>query len=161
MIVIGPDSAEPGLLLLVCFFSLCKSRRWRDDFTRCVCERLLILSTTLGYAIMFPGRKSGFRAGCRPDSIRENLKICLPAGRRHDFKPFPTRLKPKSNSAARFRARKHYRCLRNTRLSEPFWGHGRHKPYEFIGFGDMHGPKPYEFIGSRFKSHICFEIGLF
>ena len=21
------------------------------------------------------------------------------------------------------------------------------KPYEFIGFGDLHGPKPYEFIG--------------
>jgi hypothetical protein len=21
------------------------------------------------------------------------------------------------------------------------------KPYEFIGFGDIHGPKPYEFIG--------------
>ncbi len=23
------------------------------------------------------------------------------------------------------------------------------KPYEFIGFGDTHGPKPYEFIGIR------------
>ncbi len=22
-----------------------------------------------------------------------------------------------------------------------------HEPYEFIGFGDIHGPKPYEFIG--------------
>ena len=21
------------------------------------------------------------------------------------------------------------------------------KPYEFMGFGDIHGPKPYEFIG--------------
>ncbi len=21
------------------------------------------------------------------------------------------------------------------------------KPYEFMGFGDLHGPKPYEFIG--------------
>ncbi len=23
------------------------------------------------------------------------------------------------------------------------------KKYEFISFGDIHGPKPYEFIGSR------------
>ena len=23
------------------------------------------------------------------------------------------------------------------------------KPYKFIGFGDIHGPKPYEFIGLR------------
>ncbi len=22
-----------------------------------------------------------------------------------------------------------------------------HKPYKFIGFGDIHGPKPYKFIG--------------
>ncbi len=27
------------------------------------------------------------------------------------------------------------------------------KPYEFIGFGDLHGPKPYEFIG--FGDHLC------
>ena len=34
------------------------------------------------YAIMLPGRKSGFRAGFRPDSNRESLKIGPPAGRR-------------------------------------------------------------------------------
>ena len=45
-----------------------------------------------------------------------------------------------------------YRCLRNTRPSEPytFIGFGAldvTRPYEFIGFGDIHGPKPYEFTG--------------
>ena len=30
---------------------------------------------------MLPGRKPGFRAGFRPDSNRENLKIGRPAGR--------------------------------------------------------------------------------
>ncbi len=37
---------------------------------------------TLCYAIVLPGRKSGFRAGFRPDYIRESLKIGPPAGRR-------------------------------------------------------------------------------
>ncbi len=35
---------------------------------------------TLCYAIVLPGRKSGFRAGFRQDSIRESLKIGPPAG---------------------------------------------------------------------------------
>jgi hypothetical protein len=30
--------------------------------------------STLRYALVLPGRKSGFRAGCRPDSSREKLK---------------------------------------------------------------------------------------
>ena len=34
------------------------------------------------YAIVLPGRKSGFRAGFRPDSNRESLKIGPPSGRR-------------------------------------------------------------------------------
>ena len=37
---------------------------------------------TLCFAIVPPGRKSVFRAGFRPDSDRENLKIGTPAGRR-------------------------------------------------------------------------------
>jgi hypothetical protein len=34
------------------------------------------------FAIMLPARKSGFRAGFRPASIRESFKIWPPAGRR-------------------------------------------------------------------------------
>ena len=37
---------------------------------------------TLCYAIVLPSRKSGFRAGFRPDSNRESLKSSPPAGRR-------------------------------------------------------------------------------
>ncbi len=40
---------------------------------------------TLCYATVRPGRKSGFRAGCRPDSNRESLKISPPAARRAEF----------------------------------------------------------------------------
>ena len=36
----------------------------------------------LCYAIGLPGRKSGFRAGFRPDSIRESLKLGPPVGLR-------------------------------------------------------------------------------
>ena len=39
------------------------------------------LQRTLCYAIVLPGRKSGFRAGFRPDSSRESIKIGPPAGR--------------------------------------------------------------------------------
>ncbi len=39
--------------------------------------------------VVLPGRKSGFRAGCRPDSNRESLKIGPAAGRRADFETFP------------------------------------------------------------------------
>ena len=41
-----------------------------------------IKTHTLGYAIVLPGRKSGFRAGFRLDSNRENIKIGPPAGLR-------------------------------------------------------------------------------
>ncbi len=34
----------------------------------------------LRYAIMLPGRDSSFRAGLRPDSNRERLKVGPPAG---------------------------------------------------------------------------------
>ncbi len=37
---------------------------------------------TLCYTIVLPGRKSVFRAGFRPDSSRESLKIDPPAGLR-------------------------------------------------------------------------------
>ncbi len=40
----------------------------------------LALPPTLRYAIMLPGRKSGFRAGFRPDSNRESLKFGPSAG---------------------------------------------------------------------------------
>ncbi len=38
--------------------------------------------STLCDAIVLPGRKSVFRAGCRPDSNRKSFKIGPPAGRR-------------------------------------------------------------------------------
>ncbi len=37
---------------------------------------------TLCYAIVLRGRESGFRAGFRPDSIREGINIGPPAGLR-------------------------------------------------------------------------------
>ena len=43
----------------------------------------LVTSNSLCYTIVLPGRKSGFRAGFRPDSSRERLKIGRPAGRRN------------------------------------------------------------------------------
>ncbi len=41
----------------------------------------------LCYAILLPGQNSGFRAGCRPNSIRENINIGSPAGIRPDGGP--------------------------------------------------------------------------
>ncbi len=38
-------------------------------------------SRTLCYAIVLPGRNSDFRAGFRPDSSRDSLKIGCPSGR--------------------------------------------------------------------------------
>ncbi len=52
-------------------------------------EGSIVLVFTLCYAIVLPGRKTGFRAGFRPDYCRERLKICPPAGRRADFDVFP------------------------------------------------------------------------
>jgi hypothetical protein len=65
--------------------------RWvgsTDHRPTSVREIVVARDSTLGYAIMLPGRKSGFRAGFRPDSDRENLKIG-PAGRRADVEAFP------------------------------------------------------------------------
>ncbi len=47
---------------------------------------------TLYYAIVFPGRKSGFRAAIRPDSSRESVKIGSPAGLRPAGGAFRTRI---------------------------------------------------------------------
>ncbi len=47
---------------------------------------------TLCYAMVFEGRKSGFRAAFRPDSNQANVKI----GRRADFEAFPIRTRPGS-----------------------------------------------------------------
>ena len=66
------------------------------------------LTRTLCYPIVFPGRKSGFRAGFRPDSSRENIKVCLHTGRRAEFEAFPIRIRSKSVPGVRFPARKHY-----------------------------------------------------
>ncbi len=44
-----------------------------------ICIYTYIYICTLCYAIMLQGRKSGFRAGFRPDSNRENIKIGPPA----------------------------------------------------------------------------------
>jgi hypothetical protein len=61
------------------------------------------------YARVFPGRKSGFRAGLWPESGRESLKIGPPAGRMPaDFEVVPMRIRPKSGTDARFPARKQY-----------------------------------------------------
>ncbi len=68
------------------------------------------LRTTLRYAIMFPGRKSGSRDGFRPDSNRESVKIGPLAGRRADFYVFQIGIRPKSGPEAQFPARRHY-CL--------------------------------------------------
>ena len=57
---------------------------------------------------MLPGQNSGFRAGFRPVSLRENLKIGPPAGRRADSEAYPIRLRPKSDPEARFPGQSHY-----------------------------------------------------
>ncbi len=41
------------------------------------------------------GEQSGFRAGFRPDSVRESFKIGPKAGRMDDFQAFPIKLRPK------------------------------------------------------------------
>ncbi len=60
------------------------------------------------YAIVLLGRKSGFRAGFRPDSSLESLIIGPPAGRRADVEDFTRRIRPKSGPEARFPFRNHY-----------------------------------------------------
>ena len=52
-----------------------------------------------------PGWKSGFRAGCRPDSSRDSLKIGPSAGRRVAFDGVQPSIRPKSDPEAWFPAR--------------------------------------------------------
>ncbi len=46
-----------------------------------------IVDTTLCYAIVLPGRKSGFRVGFQPDAYRESFNIGPPTGRRPAGEP--------------------------------------------------------------------------
>jgi hypothetical protein len=64
----------------------------------------------LCYSIVLPGRKAVFRAGFRPDSIRESHKIGPPAGLKADVEAFPIRIWSQCGPEARFPDRKHY-CL--------------------------------------------------
>jgi hypothetical protein len=63
------------------------------------------------YAVVLPGRTSIFRAGLRPYSNRENLKIGPPAGRPILMLP-PTKIWPKSGHETRSPLWKHY-CVGN------------------------------------------------
>ncbi len=51
-----------------------------------VTTSILPLPTSF-YAIVFPGRIAGFRAGFWPDSSREIVNICAPAGKRPAGEP--------------------------------------------------------------------------
>ncbi len=58
-------------------------------------QKPCIKNPSVCYAIMLPGRQSGFRAGFRLESIREGLTIAPPkAGRTVDFDAFPIRIWP-------------------------------------------------------------------
>ena len=64
-----------------------------------------IVSLTLCYAMVLPGRKSAFQAGFQPESNWESLTIGPPAGLRPaeaDFEAFPNRIQPKSYPEDRF-----------------------------------------------------------
>ena len=52
-----------------------------------LCKVLPQRPLALCYAMVLPGRKSGFRAGFRPDSSRDSFKIGPPAGRRPIGRP--------------------------------------------------------------------------
>ncbi len=67
-----------------------------------VCRSLGYNTLCYAYTIMFPNRKSGFRAGFRPDFNRENLKIGPKAGRRADFEAFLIRIRPTSDAEPNF-----------------------------------------------------------
>ncbi len=61
----------------------CEWLGWRKSIS--TCGRLTVIirmqqGRPLFYAIVLPGQKSVFRAGCRPDSIREGLQIGPSAG---------------------------------------------------------------------------------
>ena len=68
----------------------------------------LLRESASGPEIGLPGWKSGFRAGFRPDSNRENIKIGPSAGRRADFEACPSRIRPTPGPDDRFPARKHF-----------------------------------------------------
>ncbi len=51
----------------------------------------LSIGFALCYAIVLPGRKSGFWVGFRPDTDQESLTIGPPAGRRPNFEVLPTK----------------------------------------------------------------------
>ncbi len=57
---------------------------------------------TLCYAMVFPGRKSGFRAGLRLDSLGKTSESAA------DYEVFPMRIRPTSGPEVRFLARKQY-----------------------------------------------------
>ncbi len=66
-----------------------------------------VLDFTLCYAIEFPGRESGFRAGFRPDSRRKfknRLSGRPKAVRTADFEAFPLRNPPQSGPEGRLLA---------------------------------------------------------
>ncbi len=73
---------------------------------------------TLCYAIVRPGRKSAFRAGCWPDRHRESTEIGRAAGRRADFGAVPMAVRPKSSPEDRFTVRKRY-CVTHSNLRTP------------------------------------------
>jgi hypothetical protein len=60
-----------------------------------------LIEFVLCYALVLPGRKSGFRTGFRPDFGRSLVGT--------DFEAFPIRIRPKSGPEARSPARKHFR----------------------------------------------------
>ncbi len=69
----------------------------------CLASKLFALvCVTLYLAIVLPGQKSGFRAGLRPDSNREGLKI---GPKRAHLEALPTRIRQKSGHAAGLPAR--------------------------------------------------------
>ncbi len=59
----------------------------------------------LHYAIVFPGRKSGFRAGMWPGRLQNRPSGQPSAGRRADSECFTIRIRPKSGPEVRFPAR--------------------------------------------------------
>ncbi len=69
---------------------------WLLDGTLNPSRRICCGSLSFFYAIVLPGRKSGFRAEFRSDSKTEHLKIGPPAGppagREADFEVLPSRM---------------------------------------------------------------------
>ncbi len=88
----------------------------------------------LCYAIVLPGRKSGFRDGFRPDSIRESLNIGPRAGLQADGGPILrlSRLESGRSSEALFCHVPHTPRL-ILRPLPPSWGAAPHFPAVFCG----------------------------